>query len=457
MATPTLQVFSDTFNRATTPTGATTGSFGPPNSSWGVGNGWYDNVGSTGAVPGTGWNIVSGKASCTTLNKFAFLMQDPALTATPNQKIVVTFPSILTANNSTYFAFVRGTYNTDCYAAVMICTGTTSFNISKVTGGSQTTTVLTTGAVTYTAGHTYSVSLQATGAGATTTSLTAVLTDVTSSTIVSTLNTTDASSIELQSGGRVGLGVYNTVTQSMTASAVQIYSDTAVPYTPQYIGFLGDSLTYGLSSTLQTVPDLFCRILNSLSLTQHYVPINMGFSGATAANWLPGAGTGYMAAFIQNMNALGCKTVVITLGSNDAIAGVTAATFQANLTSIIQYLQAQIPGVQIMVNQPPYFDWVRFQFAFNNGSTAAALPLLRTYPYATVAASTGTATSPVVLGDTAGNTTFQYLNYQGLTDGGHPSDQGVPELMFLWLFAYIRNFNIVGSPVVVPPTYTNEY
>jgi lysophospholipase L1-like esterase len=439
---PTIQVLSDTFaTRAVTPTGATTGSYGPPNSSWGVGNGWYDYIGSNGSVPGTGWNITSAGATCTTKATFAHLFQDPALTTTPNQRIVATTTAVPAAGTAmTYFVGVRGTYNTDEYALVLSITGN-QVVIDRLSGGNGTvTTLISSPTVSVATGHVYSLDLTATGDGSTTTTLTGVVKDVTAGTTFATVSNSDTTQ-ELQSGGRVSIGVYDGVSGGSTYSysSVQIYSDTALSYgSPTYLGFMGDSLTYGLSTTLQTVPDLFSRILNSQTLSQRYVPINMGFSGAKTADWLNSSPTGYMNAFVKNMNALGSKTVFITLGSNDALAGVTAATWLSNMQSIVAYLQAQIPGVTIYFDFPPYFDWVRFNNAFGTGS-AASLPLLRTYNYAALVSS------GVIIGDTTANQTFADLNYQGLTDGGHPSDQGVPELMFLWLMAYLKNTNQISA------------
>ncbi len=436
MGSPTIAVLTDVFTtRAVTPTGATTGSYGAPNSSWGVGNGWIDHYGSTGATPGNGWNITSAGATTNLYNTYAYLHQDPALTQTPNQRIVATTTGITLSSSVTYFSLVRCNPSTDGYALVL---SSTQVYLAKITGGNNTVTTLgTPSSVTPTSGHVYTIDLQATGDGATTTSLTGVVKDITASTTLATVTATDTSQ-ELQSGGKVGIACYNaTGSGTLSFSQAVVYSDTALPFTTQYIGFLGDSLTYGLSTTLQTVPDMFCRVLSARSTNVRYVPVNMGFSGATTALWQNGNSSGYMAAFIQNCNALGCKTILTTLGSNDALQSVTAATWLTNMQAIITYVNSQISNAKIIFNFPPYLDWVRFNLAFGSGS-AATLPLLRTYNYAALTGCT--------IGDTVANQTFANVDFYGLTDGGHPSDQGVATLMFLWVLQFMQITNLIGPP-----------
>jgi lysophospholipase L1-like esterase len=339
----------------------------------------------------------------------------------------MSWPNAQNSGGPAYSCCVRGQPNTDAYYSYY---SNGSYAVGRISSGAPVS--LTSGSlqtsVTITQGHSITNKLLITGDGLTTSTLTATLTDTTTNTVLATLTGTDTAA-ELQSGGRVGTYAYLASGASISASELIVYSDTAIPFSTTYIGYVGDSLTYGLSTKQTTIPDLMCRALSVRNPTMRYLPINMGFSGAFTSSWLPGNGSGYAAA-LQNFTVLGAKTIIITLGGNDALYGVAAPTWFANMQTIINSFAAAIPGVRIIVNFPASFDWLRFYNTFGSPTSAAALPLLKSYlPY--LSQLTG-----CVIGDiNAINTFLPNVDFYGLTDGGHPNDQGVPVLASLWLNA----------------------
>ena len=120
-------------------------------------------------------------------------------------------------------------------------------------------------------------------------------------------------------------------------------------------------------------------------------------------------------------------TVSIMLGTNDAnINGTVAATYQANMQTIINTLVAN-GFTTVILNQPPYLK---------TQNIAGANTLLGTYNGAMsnlVTANPGV----VVLGDTTAYGVFQTnaaTYYQA--DGVHPNDTGATALAALWAASY---------------------
>lgn len=107
------------------------------------------------------------------------------------------------------------------------------------------------------------------------------------------------------------------------------------------IVFIGDSLTagYGLQNpSAQAYPALIQEKIDSANLA--YRTVNAGLSGDTTAgglrriNWL----------LRQHMDIL-----VIALGGNDGLRGVSPLTTEKNLLGIIERAQATYPHIQIVI------------------------------------------------------------------------------------------------------------
>lgn len=179
---------------------------------------------------------------------------------------------------------------------------------------------------------------------------------------------------------------------------------TALP-----IGFLGDSITAGQG--VSPAPPATCAAdLTTASVT--ITGVNEGVSGTQTADWLPGS--------TNDANALvafaACPIVHIMLGTNDARAGASTATYRANLRSIVNAWVGR--GKIVVLSYPIY-------------ATNAL------YPPATLLAYQAAITSlvdgvRVRQGDTSGYCYFQARTSDLQADGIHPNQTGANDLAQLW-------------------------
>jgi acyl-CoA thioesterase-1 len=116
---------------------------------------------------------------------------------------------------------------------------------------------------------------------------------------------------------------------------------TASPANPQRIVILGDSLTagYGLDDG-QSYPALLERKLINAKLDRQWMVINAGVSGDTTAdglhrlNWV----------LRQPVDIL-----VIALGANDGLRGLSLKGTEQNIQAIIDQVRAKYPDVRIVI------------------------------------------------------------------------------------------------------------
>jgi lysophospholipase L1-like esterase len=307
--------------------------------------------------------------------------------------------------------------------------------IYKIAGGSiyviGSATSLTTGTIALVNGHVISLAATVTGDGLTTSTITCQFYDVTAgNALLGTITYTDTTTAELVTGGRVGLsGLLSPGSPSPPAflqyTKVVVYSDTAYTTPVVPFGLIGDSLEYGINVTRGPVGEIQARILTCRTGgAKRYMAINQGQGGSQTSDWLPTDGKGYLSNAIATLQALGAQIVQVNLGSNDARLSVTAATWLANMQTIINYVAAQMPGVPIIVNCPPFFDASRF-IAAGNASALNTNAIIGTYIVA-AASLTG-----CTVGDKYAYTAFQAYDFMWLSDGGHPNDQGAPQLAIL--------------------------
>jgi acyl-CoA thioesterase-1 len=107
------------------------------------------------------------------------------------------------------------------------------------------------------------------------------------------------------------------------------------------IVFLGDSLTagYGLDES-EAVPALIQKKIDAAGL--NYRAVNAGRSGDTSAG-----GLARLDWYLRD--SVGLNALVIGLGSNDAMRGLSLPALEQNLTAIIQKTRAYKPDVKIFL------------------------------------------------------------------------------------------------------------
>jgi len=120
-----------------------------------------------------------------------------------------------------------------------------------------------------------------------------------------------------------------------------LFAQSAYATEPRTIVFIGDSLTagYGLDNpSAQAYPALIQEKIDAANL--NYLAINAGLSGDTTAgglrriNWL----------LRQKIDIL-----VIALGGNDGLRGVSPKSTKSNLNGIIENARAKYPDATIML------------------------------------------------------------------------------------------------------------
>lgn len=165
--------------------------------------------------------------------------------------------------------------------------------------------------------------------------------------------------------------------------------------------FLGDSLFagYGLAAH-QSAPALIQQKINHAGL--HYVVINAGRAGDTSAQALQ-----RLPHYFDR--GIPIQVLVIGLGSNDIINGVSLDSLESNLKSIIQEARQNNPDMKVFLFQmrmfPPYVQDER---------------LLNEYAglFPKVAEESGAILLPFFLEDVAGRPELNQA------DGLHPTTRG---------------------------------
>jgi lysophospholipase L1-like esterase len=200
------------------------------------------------------------------------------------------------------------------------------------------------------------------------------------------------------------------------------------------ICWIGDSITEGLHTTVQTTPQAEEHALLWDFPFTNVTGTNEGVSGLATNDWVSGGS--YLPAAITACKAAGANYVQIMLGTNDASTNYndSTATFISNYDNITAYINAQMPGVPIIINAPSYADYLRYGTPYTNAWYAKITGYV---------AALGTITgSNVHIGDKTAFTYFSGANdYNYLYDGVHPNDNGATILGGLWAQAF---FNVTG-------------
>jgi len=126
---------------------------------------------------------------------------------------------------------------------------------------------------------------------------------------------------------------------SSVASDLSRVPPGGAPASAKTIVVLGDSLAagYGLDRT-EAFPALLQRKVNGLGL--NFQVVNAGVSGDTSAGGL---------RRLDWLLKRPVDVLVIELGGNDGLRGLSAAALKQNLQSIIERTRAKYPGVKIVL------------------------------------------------------------------------------------------------------------
>jgi lysophospholipase L1-like esterase len=211
------------------------------------------------------------------------------------------------------------------------------------------------------------------------------------------------SSSPLQRAGHWGIGNYDAGSADNFVLTSEV-AESAV----KNIAFLGDSITDGYGGSPRAA-DVAISALNTAG--QPSVSSVAGYGGQQSGNLLPG-GALYISTVAQFV-AAEVTTVSIMLGTNDAIASVSKATYKANMLAIANGLIAD-GFAKVVLNEPIWMSGYE--------------TLLLSYQEALDEIVNGTT---IVRGDTLAYAAFE-ANPGWLVDGIHPNTTGHAQLGNFW-------------------------
>jgi hypothetical protein len=376
-----------------------------------------------------------------------------------NQRVVVTTEAIADANPATrYGAVVRVQLVGDDYVCFFATASTNNFSCGTSVGYTYTSKAAAT--VTVNSGDSYSIDLSATGSSPTT--ITGVLTDVSTSTVVSTISGTD-STAEFQSSTSPGLVGLESANGSGTQRNPEFftnfvdYSDVTAAADPPYydIAFIGDSISNGANdigggSDQYSPPIDECNIIQATIYPQNVYCINYGVNGAAYSNFKPGGSynAASLALFQAAMPGLPNEQDYLSeaLGTNEANVSTSAATWQANAIATNASYTGGIPGLQVMLNLSPYANCV-----VTLGVFGCQIPSFLVQ-YAAVAPNVVAAqpsqvfmgANPFTAFSGADSTYWMYSSSNTLA-GVHPTTMGSWTLGSQWALAFLNHIGAVGG------------
>lgn len=191
------------------------------------------------------------------------------------------------------------------------------------------------------------------------------------------------------------------------------------------IGFLGDSITYGIGDNGK--PDAYDWALTYLSQNGYQVTgVNYGNNGASVASFYQQTG-----GPLQAFQKAGVSVVSIMLGTNDAGTRMHTSPqeYGDKLRGIVHSLLAPGTGIhQVILNDSPYIQ-TRHPADWDSSADA------RLQAYQTQINSLCNGTT-ILRGDTRAFPFFQRHPEQG--DGVHPTPQGHQDLGKLWAIAITK-------------------
>jgi lysophospholipase L1-like esterase len=189
------------------------------------------------------------------------------------------------------------------------------------------------------------------------------------------------------------------------------------------IGFIGDSLSYGLRSSTDPVETSSTVLVAGVRFD------NRAVSGSTAASWLSDGETlsNSLTSFANN----DVEVVHIMLGANDAATQPPAEEYKADMQGIIDRLHAA--GIRLVIVSNPIYS--------------PELSSEHLTAYATAIAELVQANNGYVLqGDTAGYEAIRNRWSELSSDGIHLNDAGYTLLGELWASAIMEDLHHEAVP-----------
>jgi len=204
---------------------------------------------------------------------------------------------------------------------------------------------------------------------------------------------------------------------------------------PLKIGFLGDSITYGIGDG--GGPGCCDRALTDLAKNGYQATgVNYGSNGASVSSFYQ-----QTAGPLQAFEAAGVSVVSLMLGTNDAQTSIATSPkdYHDKLLGIINSLLAPGTGIQkVILHYSPYIQPNHSSASWD----AAADARLQTFQAQIDSLCNGTT---ILQGDKTAYPFFQQHPEQG--DGVHPTPQGHQDLGDLWAIAIT---NALGGTNTLP-------
>lgn len=225
---------------------------------------------------------------------------------------------------------------------------------------------------------------------------------------------------------------------SATAQSNQI-AGTLLSATQSY-GFIGDSITLGLNlSAGQDPPSQFGVLWKKWKKQETVNVSNRGVTGSKTADWISGSTnlTNAKTAFAAMIPVP--TYILVMLGTNDAAAHVTAATYFSNLQSLCTDLTGA--GYKVVLSYPIYTP-----SGANSGATdQAATALCLAYQAQIDALING---STILRGDVLGYGYYMNNLSELQADQTHPTATGALSLATLWAYPLDRIVYPTGGGIV---------
>ena len=152
----------------------------------------------------------------------------------------------------------------------------------------------------------------------------------------------DGDSDVVRSGGQEGSGAEDSAPLNTVGSTPSTELDLAQPATPGgRVVFLGTSLTFGLG--LADPTNRFTDQLQALadSAGLHFQMVNAGVNGATSARG-PRSISSYLQAPLH--------VLVLELGANDGLRGLSPDSMKANLQAVIDSTRTHYPESRLLLS-----------------------------------------------------------------------------------------------------------
>lgn len=353
------QAVTDTFTRANTTAGAA-------GTTTGLGNNWIDFGGNV-------WSIVSNTASAVSQGFQGHEAVRP-LSETPltnaNQRIVFRF--VATATGS-WIGALRIQTNGDYYY-VAVDPNLTLSMFAIIGSGVNTVGQTTLTGITYVVGNTYEVDVSATGDGATSTTLTAVVRNITAATTSQTFTPAADARATLANGGAVGLAVNN------NAAAFTLFTS--------YIGMLVGPLT---ASGIRITTSAATITLNAQTAQGGTSPYSYQWYRSTAADVQTIAGNLVASAtsitLVDTTASPGTRYSYALTATDSAATPATVKTlvWSAAPSTVTNWLAIGdsitfgdnttiVSEAQAFVNQINALLWPQKHTMLNKGQTGSATP-----------------------------------------------------------------------------------